>query len=95
MEACFLTSNSFIRVSEFVPSSIKGPVLAYPKRNFTQFHPRRSSLPSPIIRKSPSATGSSSLTFYFLSLVQSFVLFYVILGSLIVYLVRGCSQLLG
>uniref|UniRef100_A0A2P2JAN1 Uncharacterized protein MANES_01G099700 n=1 Tax=Rhizophora mucronata TaxID=61149 RepID=A0A2P2JAN1_RHIMU len=60
MEACFLTSNSFIRVSEFVPSSIKGPVLAYPKRNFTQFHPRRSSLPSPIIRCQLSSSSSSS-----------------------------------
>ncbi|RVW80875.1 hypothetical protein CK203_037313 [Vitis vinifera] len=51
MEACFLTSNSFSRTIELLPS-IKARNLTYPKRKANQFQCRKAPFPSSITCRS-------------------------------------------
>ncbi|XP_059670397.1 uncharacterized protein LOC132315953 [Cornus florida] len=47
MEACFLSSNSFTKTIEFVPS-IKARILSSPRRKSSQFDCRKAGIPSSI-----------------------------------------------
>ncbi|XVF16691.1 hypothetical protein REPUB_Repub10bG0054100 [Reevesia pubescens] len=62
MEACFLSSNSFTKSIEVVPS-IKARSLSFPKRNSSLFHSRKIAFPASITcchLDSPSPLGDDS-----------------------------------